>query len=390
MPSTTTMKQGLVTAMLAALPFARAQGTTPAKTAAVCNDVAVFMARGNNAPYHDDRTSPFTDATCGKFRTQGKSCDYMDIVFDATKGADFCPTIQGGAVNGVRQITEYNAQCPDTLIVINGYSQGAMVAGALLSGGGDDACNVDSQTTGLNPVSQAGQAIKAALLWGDVKHTANQAYNVLDGASKQAWPRTGDNLARLNAYSSVLRSYCAAGDPVCADGDNIDEHLNYFELYSDEASSWVVSKLTPFLVKSTLAPGVPETSISATVVPTASEITIEPSSILTATKEAETTDKSSSYVPSNATVTPYDESGTAYPVTIVSSPSRYYGNLTISTIATVTLVAAPYGTAGLPGSSVTPVAVPDAITTEAPVYSAVPAKCPVVYETVTEYEYVYV
>src|SRR4051812_37814011 len=185
MPSTSTIKQGLATAVLAALPFARAQGTTPPKLTAECNDVAIFMARGNDAPYHDGRTSPFSDATCAKFQAQGFSCDYMDIVFDATLGVPFCPTIQEGAGNGVRQITEYNAKCPDTLIVINGYSQGAMVAGSVLSGGGADACDVDAVTTGLDPASAAGQAIKAALVWGDVKHTANQAYNVLDGASKE-------------------------------------------------------------------------------------------------------------------------------------------------------------------------------------------------------------
>jgi hypothetical protein len=387
------MKQGLATAVLAVLPFARAQGTTPAKTTAACNDVAIFMARGNDAPYHDGRTSPFIDATCGKFQAQGNSCDYMDIVFDATNGADFCPTIQEGAVNGVRQITEYNARCPDTLIVVNGYSQGSMVAGATLSGGGEDACSVDSQTTGLNPDSQAGKAVKAALLWGDVKHTANQAYNVLDGASKGPWGRTGANLARLNAYSSVLRSYCAAGDPVCAGGNNVDEHLNYFELYTDEASSWVVGKLTPFLVKPSSSSAVPSTS--ATVAPPASKdevTTTRTPSTTAAPTTVETTESFSTTftIPSNTTYStnPADDSATAYPVTIVPSPSEYYGNSTVSAsaIATVTLIAVPYGTPGLPASSVYPAAV----TTKAHEYSAAPAACPVVYHTVTEYEYMIV
>lgn len=74
-------------------------------------------------------------------------------------------------------------------------------------------------------------------------HTANQPYNVLDGADKQSNPRSADDLARLNRYSSVLRAYCAAGDPVCAKGSVIADHLNYFQLYTDEASSWVVSKI---------------------------------------------------------------------------------------------------------------------------------------------------
>lgn len=41
----------------------------------------------------------------------------------------------------------------------------------------------------------------------------------------------------------MLRSYCAAGDPICAGGDDVTEHLNYFELYTDAASSWAVGKV---------------------------------------------------------------------------------------------------------------------------------------------------
>jgi hypothetical protein len=74
-------------------------------------------------------------------------------------------------------------------------------------------------------------------------HTANQPYNVLDGASLQKNPRKPEDLALLNRYSSVLRAYCAAGDPVCANGNTVADHLNYFELYTDEASSWVVSMI---------------------------------------------------------------------------------------------------------------------------------------------------
>lgn len=66
---------------------------------------------------------------------------------------------------------------------------------------------------------------------------------MLDGADKQSNPRSADNLALLNRYAPVLRSYCAAGDPVCAGGDVVAEHLNYFELYTDDASSWVVGKI---------------------------------------------------------------------------------------------------------------------------------------------------
>jgi hypothetical protein len=108
-------------------------------------------------------------------------------------------------------------------------------------------------------------------------HTANQPYNVLDGADKQKNPRSADDLARLNRYAPVLRSYCAAGDPVCANGATVADHLNYFELYTDDASSWVVSKIAgtaPLCAAPSSSSSVPAVSATApassVVVPAAS------------------------------------------------------------------------------------------------------------------------
>lgn len=98
-------------------------------------------------------------------------------------------------------------------------------------------------------------------------HTANQPYNVLDGADKQVNGRPAEDLARLNRYAPVLRAYCAAGDPVCAGGNVVADHLNYFELYTDDASSWVVSKIngTPSLCPAGSETASPVASATATV-----------------------------------------------------------------------------------------------------------------------------
>ncbi|CAN9291128.1 unnamed protein product [Alternaria alternata] len=221
---------------LGAFSALAAAQTVPPKLDATCADVVIFMARGNDAPYHDGRTFPFVEATCGKLTAQGKSCDYIDIQFDVTLGGDYCNQVAEGARNGISQITAFHEKCPCSHIVVNGYSEGAHVVGDVL--GGPGGCTFVS--TGLDNNSAAG---KAALLWGDVMHTANQPYNVLDGADKQANGRKPEDLARLNRYAPVLRSYCAAGDPVCAGGNIVADHLNYFELYTDDASSWVVSKI---------------------------------------------------------------------------------------------------------------------------------------------------
>jgi hypothetical protein len=111
---------------------------------------------------------------------------------------------------------------------------------------------------------------------------------VLDGADKQSHPRTGQSLARLSNYSPVLRSYCAAGDPVCAGGKVVAQHLNYFELYTEEATEWIVSKVNsaaPLCAASTSAAAPTPTVTSAIKVPTT---LVTATAIATPTKEATT------------------------------------------------------------------------------------------------------
>ena len=95
-------------------------------------------------------------------------------------------------------------------------------------------------------------------------HEANQPYNVLDGAGLQKDGRHADSLARLNRYSSVLRSYCSKGDPICANGDDVEKHLTYFEKYTEDASTWAVGKINE--AAALCAAPTPTPSASSTVV----------------------------------------------------------------------------------------------------------------------------
>ncbi|KAH5405561.1 hypothetical protein HBI23_090040 [Parastagonospora nodorum] len=248
-------------ALSAIAAVAVAQGPAP-KLDAPCADAVIFMARGNNAPYQDYRTFPFVDATCGKLRAEGKTCDFIEVVFETMMNGDFCTQIATGVRNGQAQITAFNKKCPCTHIILNGFSQGAWITGDILAGPG----GCSQITTGLDRSSAPGNAIAAALLWGDVMHVANQPYNVLDGASLQKDGRSSDSLARLNTYAPILRSYCAKGDPICANGDDVSKHLSYFELYTDDASTWAVGKLNeaaPLCAAPTPTPSASSTAVAS-------------------------------------------------------------------------------------------------------------------------------
>lgn len=59
----------------------------------------------------------------------------------------------------------------------------------------------------------------------------------------QAWPRTGDTLKAIQAWSSKLRDYCAADDIACNNGKSTSAHGSYFGSYAATPAAFVNSML---------------------------------------------------------------------------------------------------------------------------------------------------
>ncbi|KAI4730776.1 alpha/beta-hydrolase [Aureobasidium sp. EXF-10728] len=232
-----------------AAPVASAPASSPAQTTAAapapsatnkntdpsCRDTHIFLARGNNEPY-PGRMGKLAGAICYGL----DSCDYEDIMFYNPVDSDYCTAVKEGDVNGISQITAYAQKCPGSKLVLSGYSQGSNVVGDVL--GGSDFCG--GPNPGLDPSTSPGNQLGAILIFGDTRHVANQPYNVLSGADESSnSPRTGDSLNRMNKFSGIMRSYCDHSDPVCAAAGpgpfDVNNHLNYFDLYSDDAAGWV-------------------------------------------------------------------------------------------------------------------------------------------------------
>ncbi|RYP29757.1 hypothetical protein DL767_006578 [Monosporascus sp. MG133] len=207
-----------------------------------CDSVHVFLARGTNEPY-PGRQSAVVSAICNGI----SNCGYEDITYPASTSPSYCSSVEAGIIGGTSQITAYASRCPNAKLVLSGYSQGAQLIGDILGGGGGDTalgCSTPINA-GLNPFSSPGNKIRAALLFGDPRHTANQEYNAASGAySNGINPRTGMQLTSLNRFSDVLRSWCLSGDFICArGGSDPNAHTSYFNIFSMEAGSWVKTKL---------------------------------------------------------------------------------------------------------------------------------------------------
>ncbi|KAK8052232.1 hypothetical protein PG993_003617 [Apiospora rasikravindrae] len=234
----------LVKTLLAAAALAQAATAAPIieSRQTACHSVHVFIARGSTEPY-PGRQGALADAICSGL---SGSCGYEDIQYPATF-ENYCDSAGAGVKNGRSQIAAYAQRCPGAKLVLTGYSQGGHVVGDILGGGGGQFQGQCTQgTTGaLSPTTSPGKQIAAALFFGDVRHTPSQSYNTgsAPSSAKGIWPRTGSGLSALNAFSSKLRSWCDAGDPACASGNDGQVHTGYFEKYVPEAAAWAKTKL---------------------------------------------------------------------------------------------------------------------------------------------------
>lgn len=116
-----------VLASAALLPTA----TVAQQTTSECSSVHIFLAKGNNEPY-PGRQGALIPAIC----TGLEGCNYEDVQWQNMLEDNYCGSVEQGAANGAAQIKAYNKKCPDTKLVLSGYSQGGQVIGDILGGGG--------------------------------------------------------------------------------------------------------------------------------------------------------------------------------------------------------------------------------------------------------------
>lgn len=137
LPSTT---RGVISALVLASAvhakgnfFARDDSDAYTEPSTDCHDIHIFLARGNNeVAGATTRQTSVVQAVCdGR-----KSCGWEDIDYDNPMDNKYAEACHQGAVNGLKQIRSYGEDCPDSKLVLTGYSQGAHVVGDMLGGGG--------------------------------------------------------------------------------------------------------------------------------------------------------------------------------------------------------------------------------------------------------------
>ncbi|KAG6902120.1 hypothetical protein C0995_004066 [Termitomyces sp. Mi166 len=185
-----------------------------------CSAVHVITARASTEPPGEGIIGAVvTTIVDGSSQTVSREA----IAYPATL-TNYLVSESEGVTAMKTQLAAQASACPDTKIVLMGYSQGAQVAGDVLA----------SRATGSDKVV-------ATILMGDPGHVAGEPFqkgtaNAVSGLFPRA-PGT------LNAFASVIESFCDLGDPFCAGGLDLAVHLGYVQEYGAQAASFVLNRI---------------------------------------------------------------------------------------------------------------------------------------------------
>ncbi|KAF7190021.1 Acetylxylan esterase 2 [Pseudocercospora fuligena] len=194
----------------------------------------ILVARGSNQPAGEGSVGPVADAIEARVpNSVSQAIDYPATII--ALDSNYITSVNDGIEDTKTKIQDYVTACGSaSRIALVGYSQGGNVMTDTLAGG----------TGKPDPIAQEyAQYIEAAVVFGDPRFNAGQAYSAGNSTSDGIFARDS-SLAALGAYAGILRSYCDEDDPFCASGDNLDVHYATVEKYTQAATDFVVGLTT--------------------------------------------------------------------------------------------------------------------------------------------------
>jgi len=198
--------------VLAALSISLPAAAAPPASAAPCPDTDVVFARGTG---EDPGVGPTGQAFVDGLRSRlgGRSMDVYPVNYPAS---DQWSTGLEGIRDAGAHIVSEAASCPNTKMVLGGYSQGAAVMGFVTSPAVPDSIppDVDPATIPKPLSPDVANHVAAVVLFG----TPNvRAMNLLGQPQVVIGP----------LYQAKTIQVCATEDPVCSEGMNFAAHDTY-------------------------------------------------------------------------------------------------------------------------------------------------------------------
>jgi cutinase len=187
---------------------------SPAASADPCSDVAVVFARGTHQePGLGNIGQAFVDSLTSQ--VGGRSVDVYAVNYPAND--DYHNSAYAGSNDASAHVQGIVASCPNTKIVLGGYSQGSTV--------------IDLATSAMPP--PVADHVATVALFGEPS----------SGFSTMLWG--GQPLPTINPlYGGKTISLCAPDDPICSGGGNIMAHVSYIESgMTNEAATFAANRL---------------------------------------------------------------------------------------------------------------------------------------------------
>ena len=203
--------------------------TIPSASAAPCPDIEVVFARGTFEPPGVGGTGQaFVDALRAK--VGGKSLDVYPVNYPAS--LDFS-TAADGFIDASNKIRDVAATCPNTKMVLGGYSQGA----AVMAYTTEDAVPAGyAMPAGIGPMPpEVANHVAAVALFG--KPSSGFLQMIYTGAP----PITVGQL-----YADKTTDLCIPEDSVCAPGGNDNAAHNLYPVngMADQAADFAARRLS--------------------------------------------------------------------------------------------------------------------------------------------------
>jgi cutinase len=177
-----------------------------------CPDAEVVFARGTGEPPGvGGAGQAFIDSLTGQ--VPGKSVGVYPVNYPAT--ADYVDSARAGAGDAGAHIQNMVASCPNTKLVLGGYSQGAAV--------------MDLTTNDLP--ARVGNHVAAVALFGNPSSTYSKQLS-----ANQFPPISA-------AYQAKTFEICVPDDMICSEGGNMLAHLSYAPDATNQAAIFVAGRL---------------------------------------------------------------------------------------------------------------------------------------------------
>ncbi|MED5815232.1 cutinase family protein [Mycolicibacterium sp. 050232] len=220
--------------------------TMPSASAAPCPDAEVIFARGTmEAPGVGDTGEAFVNSL--RANVAPKSVEVYPVDYPAT--TDF-PTAVQGIADARARIMTMAANCPDTKMVLGGFSQGAAVMGFVTASVVPDGISPDSVPAPMPP--DVADHVAAVALFGK---PSSRFMKVLNNPSVVVGPN----------YTAKSIDLCVDNDLVCdPQGRSFGIHTQYAEAgLVNQGAAFAASKLQDDWAQQAPPPGPPALLVGA-------------------------------------------------------------------------------------------------------------------------------